>query len=164
MALRLVTTGAVPTVKEAARIAGIQQSYISALRHNNPVAMQYIRKLEADIDAGTVNMSAVLQQLGRKAVARIADIMESEAVKDELRLKAAQDLADRSPETSKTNKISLEADLTLRQGDAKQLMQALVEASQAAEQFRKEVSEGDYVKVDDQLPEAKLPPLLADGG
>ena len=125
----------------------------------------YIRELERKMDAGTVGMSSVIQELGRKGLVKIAQMMESDAVKDELRLRAAMDLADRSPETSKTSKISLEADLTLRQADAKALIQALVEASTADERFASEVTEGDYIKVDDgSLPAPQfLPPGKVDG-
>ena len=109
----------------------------------------YIRELERKIDNGTVQMSTAMQELGRRGLVKIAEMMESDAVKDELRLRAAIDLADRSPETSKTSKISIEGDITLREGDAKRLIQALVEASTADEKFAAEVSEGDYIKVDD---------------
>lgn len=111
----------------------------------------YVAKLERDLDAGAVNMSAVMQELGRRGVQRIAAIMEDDNVKDELRLKAAQDLADRSPETSKTNKISLEGDLTLRTMDAAALVKALLEGNEVAEEFDRQVEEGDYVKVDSEV-------------
>jgi hypothetical protein len=109
----------------------------------------YIRKIEAQMDAGSVQMSTVIQELGRKGLVKIALMMESDEVKDELRLRAAMDLADRSPETSKTSKLSIEGDLTIREGDAQRLIQALVEASQADEKYAREVSQGDYIKVDD---------------
>jgi hypothetical protein len=109
----------------------------------------YIRKLEAQMDAGSVNMSVAIQELGRKGLVKIAQMMESDEVKDELRLRAAMDLADRSPETSKTSKLSIEGDITLREGDAQRLIQALVEASEADSKFAHEVSSGDYIKVDD---------------
>jgi methanogenic corrinoid protein MtbC1 len=148
-ALRLHTVGAVKTVKEASRIAGIDRHYMSQLRCRSPLVKAYVKKLEDDIDAGAVNMSSTMQELGRRGVQRIAELMESDEVKDDLRLRAAIDLADRSPETSKTNKLSIESDLTLREGDAKALIAALVEAAQVTQEFRKEVEVGDYVKVDD---------------
>jgi len=149
-ALRLVLSGATRTQGEAARIAGLHQAYLSGVKRS-PIVQAYIRKLEAQMDAQTINMSAAMQELGRKGLLKIAEFMESEQVKDELRLRAAMDLADRSPETSKTSKLSIEGDLTIRQGDANRLIEALVEATQADERYAREVSQGDYVKVDDGI-------------
>lgn len=156
-ALRLVAAG-VHTAREASRLIGRNPGYITNLKKVNPHVRAYLKKLEDDIDAGTVNMSVAMQELGRKGIVMIARMMEAEGVvKDELRLKAAMDLADRSPETSKTSKISVEGDLTLRQGDAAALMSALVEAAEASRTYRAEVSQGDYVKIDDG---SALTPML----
>jgi hypothetical protein len=133
-ALRLTLTGATRTQAEAARVVGITQAYLSTAKRN-PLMQAYIRKIEAQMDAGSVQMSTVIQELGRKGLVKIALMMESDEVKDELRLRAAMDLADRSPETSKTSKLSIEGDLTIREGDAQRLIQALVEASQADEKY-----------------------------
>lgn len=146
-ALRLVAAGM--SQKEAAAATGVRKEYISMLKSRNPTVKAYLRNLEESIDAGVVNMSVAMQELGRRGVLHLAKVMDSDEMKDELRLKAAMDLADRSPETSKTSKISIEGDMTLRQGDATALMAALVEAAEAERRFRQEVSEGDYVKVDD---------------
>lgn len=145
-ALRLVAAGM--SQKEAAQAVGVHKVYVSQLVSGNPRVKEYLHRLEADIDAGVVNMSVAMRELGRRGVGHIAQMMESDSVKDELRLKAAMDLADRSPETSKTSKISIEGDMTLRQGDATALMQALVEAAEAERKFRAEVESGDYVKID----------------
>jgi hypothetical protein len=156
MALRLWVTGAVRTQGEAAKAVGSHYGYLSLLKMN-PKMQEYIRRLEREIDEKSVNMSQVMQELGRKGVQRIAQMMESEQVRDELRFRAAQDLADRSPETSKTNKLSIEGDLTLRSADAQQLMKALVEAAEVEREFRKDVESGDYIKVDEGLPSLLLP-------
>lgn len=157
-ALRLYVSGAVRTQGEAARLSGMDKHYLSQLKVQNPVAQAYIAKLEAEIESGAVNMNAAIQQLARKGLMTIAKMMESDLVKDELRLKAAMDLADRSPETSKTNKLSIEADLSIRHEDANRLIAALVESSVAEATYAPLVSEGDYVKVDDGSQPLVLPP------
>lgn len=147
-AIRLYVSGAAPTQKEAAQLAGINAKHFQ-IQKRNPFVKAYIRQIEADIDAGTVQMSNVIRELGRRGVETIAKMMESDEVKDELRLKAAVDLADRSPETSKTNKLSIEGGLTIQSADVSRLMAALVEGAEVAKEFDKEVGTGDYVRVDD---------------
>src|SRR5580765_1494775 len=155
-AMRLVLTGATRTQAEACRVVGLDQAYLSAVKRS-PVVAAYIRRLEAQLDQIAINMSAAVQELGRRGLLKIAAFMESDQVKDELRLRAAMDLADRSPETSKTSKLSIEGDLTIREADANRLIAALVEASQADEKYAREVSAGDYIKVDDgTVPQVPL--------
>jgi hypothetical protein len=152
-ALRLYVSGAM-TQKDAARTAGIHPQYLVMLKRN-PLVRQYINDLERQIDAGTVNMSAAIAELGRRGLAKIARLMDG-AESEMIQFKAAQDLADRSPETAKTNKLSVEGDLTIQHGDAQALMQALVEAAKATQTYAGEVSQGDYVKVDDGVAPPKL--------
>jgi hypothetical protein len=147
-ALRLIHSGAVRTQLEAARVVGVTYGHISKARRN-PMTQLYIRKLEEQLDQNAINMSAAVQELGRRGLLTIAKFMESTEVKEELRLRAAMDLADRSPETSKTSRLSIEGDITLREGDAARLIAALVEASEADATYAKEVASGDYIKVDD---------------
>lgn len=106
----------------------------------------YLTQLEQEIHAGTVDMSKVLVQLGRKAVIGIAHLA-NDAAKEDIRLRANQDLADRSPETQKTHKVALEQDIRMTPESIEDLRKALLESARAKETYA-EVLNGDYVTVD----------------
>lgn len=99
-------------------------------------------------------MSKVLELLGREAIGRIRGHMNNEDNPASVQLKAAQDLADRSPETSKTIKHEV-ASISLSGQDAKEMAAALVESARSRERFS-HVAEGDFVQVETKQ-DAPLP-------
>lgn len=153
-AIRLYASGAVKTKGEAERVAGLAKGGFYVLRRN-PMVNAAIAKISQEIDSGTINMADAIQRLGRHGVAKIAQLMET-AVKEEVQLKAAQDLADRSPETSKTHKVALEADVTLPASTVSDLARALVEQASRRERYI-EAAQGDYVKVSEAVPLLQAP-------
>ncbi len=149
LAQRLYTSGAVPTKRAAAEAAGLNPGYFY-LMTSQQIANPELHLVKDDIDAKihdqTVNMSKVLELLGRKAVGKINEIMSNEAMHPALQLKAAQDLADRAPSTSKTIKHAIAA-VQITGKDAKELAASLVESARSREQYS-HVAEGDFVRVD----------------
>lgn len=89
-------------------------------------------------------MSKVLSLLGREAVGKLRGLMDSNS--EMIQLKAAQDLADRSPETSKTIKHEV-ASITISGQDAKEMAEALVESARSREKFSHLAAE-DFVQVE----------------
>lgn len=149
MALKLYVSGAARTQAEAAEATGVSKQAISIAR-NTPTG----RRLEAGFDDAVqeraVSLSAVIAKLSEKALMVMEEQIENGST-EEVRFKAAKDILDRNPETSKTNKVQVES-FTLGSRDAKELAAALLEG-RATEQKFKELESADYVRVD-QPPEA----------
>ena len=154
LAARLYGTGLVKTKKEAAAIAEISEQHFSNLTgpSGNPELKALMNNVDAAVADQTVDMGAVLQQLGRESIKTINDIRK-DSDSELVRLKAAQDLADRSPEVSKTQKTVSTA-LTIDAKDAAALASALREGSEVADDFHEIVDMG-YVGVD--LDAAQVP-------
>lgn len=152
MAARLYATGACKTKKEASVMAGLHPNYLTILTQRNGGSNEVKRitgELQQMIDDETVSTSVIIAKLGRKAIGRLADLMNSES--EHVAFKAAQDLADRAPDTQKTQKIQMDA-FTLTGTDAKELASALVEASGRSALFQQVATEG-LVEVKDILPQ-----------
>lgn len=146
MALRLYGTGTVRSLADAARAAGLHHEQLYGARYKDPRMDIFLLKLDKEINDGTVDMTQVLQKLGRRAIVNIAQLSE-EAQKEDIRLRANQDLADRSPETAKTHKVALEQDIRMTPESIEDLRRALLESARAKETYA-EVLSGDYVTVD----------------
>lgn len=148
MAARLYATSAVKTKKEACEAAGMNPNGLSYRRWMDKRLDIYLAQIEKQITDGTVDMSQVIQRLGRKAMLNIADLGEN-AQKEDVRLRANIDLADRSPETAKTHKLQLETDVRMRPEDIARLQATLAESA-AARQSYAAAAEGDYVTVSEE--------------
>jgi len=152
MALRMYAFGAVPTLSAAAEAVGVSLSALS-LKKKTPAGQAYMQSAQQILDDKTASTSQIISQLGRRAIEVIADKMEN-AKDDKLQLRAAIDLADRAPETSKVQKIQMES-FTLAGKDAKAIAEALVAGKSVNERFAS-LAQGDFDKVGDQklLPES----------
>ncbi len=128
LAAYLYATGAEKTKKDAALAASVDPVYFGMLTNHSIPMNRLINQTKSMIEDETISMSTVLQRLSRKAVGRIADLMDT-SENEGIALKAAQDLADRHPETSRTSKIQVDAGLTIGTADAKALAAALVESA-----------------------------------
>lgn len=152
MALRMYAFGACKTITEAADVCGLSTSWLSQ-KKNSPAGKAYMEAAQQILDDKTANTSQVLDRLGRRALGVIGGLMESS--KDErIQLRAATDLADRSPTYSKVQKMQVES-FTLGSRDAKAIAEALVAGKSVNEQF-KEIAAGDFDRVGD-------PKLLTEG-
>lgn len=149
MAIRMLENGAARTVKEAAIAAGIAPTYLSQLRSSAP-AREYMDELQRKIDERAIDMNVLMERLSYEAVGRIRNLMrnsESEAIV----LKASQDLLDRNPATSKTQRHQIEA-VSISGKDAKALAEALVAGRAIKTEFA-EAAQGNYDKTAFTLPE-----------
>lgn len=152
LAAALYGSGVARTKKEAAQAAGLHPQYLSLLR-NNPEVNQIIGEAERAVRFKTEDISTLLQRLGRESLMTIDEIRTDPTAKAETRLKAAVDLADRSPETAKTQKHQVTS-FSIDGEDAQAIIAALAESQQVQDQYAQEV-QGNYVKVDLRDMEAK---------
>lgn len=134
MAARLYATGAARTKAEASSMAGLHRNYLQMLtgKNGSTEVKRIISDTDQLIEDETIATTVILQKLGRKAIGRIAKKMESD--NEHVALKAAIDLADRSPETSKTQKIQVES-FSLDGKDVEALTRAMIEAAEVSQRF-----------------------------
>lgn len=125
-ALWLYLTGACNTKREASAEAGLHPSYLTIAMNTSEPTKQMAASIQEQLNNDAADMSKVMRKLGRMAVGKLAGLLDSGS--ETIQLKAAIDLADRSPETQKTQRIEV-ADLTLAGADAKAIAKALVEAA-----------------------------------
>ena len=155
LAARLYGSGVVPTKKEAAKAAGIAEQYFSQLSGPNgsPAVKKVISDVGEAIQDQTVDMGEVLRQLGRESIGTINDIRTG-SESEMMQFKAAQDLADRSAEVSKTQKHAIAA-LTLEGKDVLALQEALLEGKKIATEYA-ELAQTGYVGVELEMKEVPM--------
>lgn len=159
MAARLYASGAVKTKREAAKVAQINPEWFTTMTNHNEETRRIVGAVDQAIDDQSVDMSAVLRTVGREAIKRIHGLMLEE--NPHIALKAAVDLADRSPETSKIQRHEIAA-MTVRAEDAKELASALVAAAEAKRRFAEQVKDG-LVRVNVEVEDAKVPAHITAG-
>lgn len=153
MALRMYAFGACKTLTEAAEVCGLSVGYLS-LKKNSPAGEKYMEKAQQILDDKTASTSQIIDRLGRRAIEVIADRMEK-TDDPRLQLRAAIDLADRAPDTSKIQKVQVES-FTLAGKDAKALAEALVAGKSVSEMFG-HLREGNLDKVTEAHEPLMLP-------
>ncbi len=157
LALKLYVSGAVRTQKEAGDIYGLSQTAVSLARRS--VSGQALESdFEAKVTERAVSLSAVIAKLSEKAL-KVMDDQITSGSSEEVKFKAAKDILDRNPETSKTNKIQMES-FTLTGRDAKEIAAALAEGRRLHE-LDAEVATGDFVRVQ-EVPQ--LPSITGEAG
>jgi len=120
-------------MKAAGAAVGISPQAVSdALRHS-PLAMQYAEQLQQAIHAKVVDLSVVIERMSTKAVARIGMLIDT-ASKEDVQLRAAQDILDRNPTTSKTRRVQIES-LSLTGKDVEALTKAMTSGAGLREEF-----------------------------
>lgn len=133
-AVRLYATGAVATKKEAAEVAGVSPITFGLYTNHNPVVRAMMERIDAQLADESIQLSTVIANLSRRAVKVVTSLME-DSPSDAIRLKAAQDLLDRNPETSKTQKHEISG-IVFTPSDAKELAAALVAGARVKEQYK----------------------------
>lgn len=148
-AVRLYTSGAVPTKKAAAEAVGMHPGTLSMYMTHSPAVKQMMGLTDSQIHEKAVNMSGLLHELSVRALCTVSNIMENGG-SEQVKLKAAIDLLDRGPQTGKIQKTA-NANFTIDGEDAKALASALIASSGVTDRFRGEV-QGDYEKVQTDSP------------
>jgi hypothetical protein len=147
-AVRLYSTGIAGTKYEAAKMAGLHPGTFYVVT-SPAVADGQVNRLMTQTDQlvqdETIDTRRLLDILGRKAIGKIANLMNS-AAKEEVQLKAAVDLADRGSDTSKIQKHQVES-FTLRGADVAALTEAMVAAAESQRDFGPHVM-GDFKRLE----------------
>lgn len=152
MALNLYVSGAARTQKEAADAAGVSSATVSNARRS-PAGRAFEENFDTQVAERSMSLSAVIARLSAKAL----DVMEEQILNgstEEVQFKAAKDILDRNPETSKMQKVQLES-FTLGNKDAKEIARALTEGM-ALRSYDAEVAEGDFVRVQEVSEQPSL--------
>lgn len=126
-AIAMYGTTAASTQKEASEIAGLHPQYLTLMLNNNPLAKEELQRVMREVDGAHINVGKLLHQLSLRALKTIEDTMY-DASSEALRLKAAQDLADRGPQTSKIQRHQVES-FTVDSETTKQLAAAMLESA-----------------------------------
>src|SRR6266498_2998876 len=136
LAARLYATGALPTKKAASAAAGLHPAYLTMLtseKNGSTPVKRLLSEVDQMIENKTIQTSAIIDLLGRKAIGKIAALMES-AGKEEIQLAAARDLADRSPTTQATQRLQVDS-FSLGPQEAKEIALAMVESARERERY-----------------------------
>jgi hypothetical protein len=159
MALRLYVHGVVPTQREASRLAGLNEAYFSQVI-NSSAGKQYMKSAHNIIEENAHDTNLLIQKLSHRAIAVIGTLME-DAGKEDVRLRAAQDLADRGPETAKIQKHQVES-FTLSSSDARAIAESMVQAAAVKKTYSHlEKEDFDKVNVDSPVEVIKAEEQLA---
>lgn len=148
MAVRLYATGASPTKKQAAKDAGLNPGYFYVMT-SPALAEQQVVNLQQTTDElindRSIDVTVLIEKLSRRGIEVIGHLMEHSG-KDEVRLSAARDIADRGKQTAKVTKFQIEP-AKLDQDQANVLAEAMVRAA-VARRVGAEAATGDYIRVD----------------
>lgn len=126
MALRLYVHAAVPNLTQAAKAVGLNPRYLAKVSRSQ-AGQEFMKTAHELINDTALDTNQLIQKLSRRAIEVIGTTME-DASSEALRLKAAIDLADRGPETSKIQKHQVES-FTLGSADAKAIAESMVQAA-----------------------------------
>lgn len=126
MGLRLYVHTAVPTLTAAAKAVGLHPGYMKKVA-NTKAGKAFMKTAHDHISNTALQTNQLIELLGRRAIEVIGTTMEDGA-SEALRLKAAIDLADRAPETSKIHKHQVEG-LMLTGEDARAIAESMVAAA-----------------------------------
>ena len=155
-ALRLVAQGAA-TQRVAAQAFGLDEHPLSRIKNLNLEAKRLMDEVDLAVANKGIDLSVTMQTIGREAIRKIRGLMHG-AEKEELQLKAAQDLADRNPETSKVQRHQQIAGMIDPEA-AKLLAAALVEAAEIRVRMEQAgIGDGDFIHPGDQSAPIAVPP------
>jgi hypothetical protein len=157
LALRLYVHGVVPTQKAAAEAAGLHPMSFHTVLHT-AAGQAYMKTAHELIEQHAHDTNALIQGLSVRAIQVLGTLME-DAGKEDVRLRAAVDLADRGTETAKIHKHQVES-FTLAGADARALAESVVMAATVRNQNANlRVENFDRVNVDEvDTPDEVVPP------
>ena len=139
-ALELYETAAVKTKKEAAEAVGLSRYCLHA-NNMGPAAQAYAASVDTAIQQRVVDLSAIIERVSEKALTRLEHLIDL-ADKDEVKLRAAQDILDRNPRTSKTSRLQVSS-LSLTGKDVQALVTAITSGRDLKAEFP-DAASGDY--------------------
>lgn len=170
LATRLYNSGLCKTKAEAADKAGLSRSVFYIVSQTDPQVASLAEQVQRELEDETIDAARIVKRLGRKGLGIVAEIADNPLNKAEVRLKAAQDLADRSPETSKVINVNARVETPLSEDQVAALRRGMIEAAALRDKFAK-AAEGSFVTVTDantarslDLVKERAPLALPPGG
>lgn len=125
-ALLLHATGVAKTKREAAEMAGVNPQTFYMMTTMSEPTKRLSGEIEEMLANEAISTATVIEKLGRKALGKIALLMETG--REETQLRAAQDLADRAPQTQRQQQVAVVAPFSIASADVATLAAALVES------------------------------------
>lgn len=119
-------------MNEAAKAMDLNPAYLSIMKNSLP-GSEMLDHTDRAMEDKLLTTQDLLVKLGRRAVENLSSLMEDDP-SSKIRLEAAKDLADRSPETSKIQKHQVES-FTLTGHDVQALAEALASGRSVQDQF-----------------------------
>ena len=150
-AIRLHASGACKTKKEAALAVGLSPQTLygtSAPKVRDPQVRQLYTDIDEMVQDETISNRMLIERLSRKAIGRIAKLME-QTDNEKIQLDAARDLADRGNETSKIQKHQVES-FSMSRDDAKGLAEAIAESVRVKQKYA-ELETQNYIRLEGGL-------------
>jgi len=138
--MELYESAAVPTKKEAAAAVGLT-SVSLGMAMKSPVGQAYTSALSGQIHDKVVDLSATIERLSARALERVEYLMNY-AGKEDVQLRASQDILDRNPVTSKTSRLTVDK-LSLNGRDVEALIKAVTQGKGLKETFP-DAAAGDF--------------------
>ena len=129
-ALRLYSMGTAPTKKKAAEMVGLTPATLYGVTgafNGNNLARRFLDDTSAQIHERAIDVGALLHRLSIEAIGTI-DKIRRDGTTEDIRLKAAIDLADRGPQTGKIQKHQVES-FTLAGKDVENIRRAMLEGA-----------------------------------
>ena len=153
-AILLYATGSVRTKAEAAVMAGVHEAYfniVTSPANGHPEALRLMSEIQQMILDQGVRTSDILEKLGRKALGALDHLMDN-SKNEAIILKAASDLADRAPSTSRVQKHQIEGGMSIATVDAQALAAAIVRGAEIKKQYAPEV-QTNFVRIQEDHPD-----------
>lgn len=170
LATRLYHTGLCKTKADAAEKAGLNKATFYLISTTSSEVASLAEQVQRELEDETIDAARIVKRLGRKGLGIVAEIADNPLNKAEVRLKAAQDLADRSPETSKVINVNARVETPLSEDQVAALRRGMIEAAALRDKFAK-AAEGSFVTVTDantarslDLVKERAPLALPPGG
>lgn len=155
---------------EAADAAGLNRSVVYSLNIYDLQVASLAAQVQKELEDETIDTAKLVKRLGRHGLGVVAEIADNPTAPIAVRLKAAQDLADRSPETSKVVNINARVETPLTEDQIATLRRGMIEAAALRDKFQ-QAAEGSFVTVSDSstarsldLVKERAPLALPPGG
>lgn len=133
-AIEIYATTQAATKKEASAAVGLHPNVLT-MATASPLVQEYMKQVSDHATEKILDMRVLLDKLALRGLQKIEETMEAGS-SELLRLKAAQDLADRGTQTMKGTRLQVESAFVVDAESAKHMAEAMVLAAQIREQNR----------------------------
>jgi hypothetical protein len=130
--MELYESGTVKTKSEALKTVGLSSTALWAAEQS-PAGTAYVETMTQIVRDRVIDINLLIDKMTRRAVEIVGDLAEN-AGKDDVRLRAAQDILDRGSRTAKVHKAQV-AIAKITDTQAQNLAEALVASAEMRKQM-----------------------------